>query len=142
MQKYIEEVYEDIKYQCGEKIGYLQITKFFEGYEEHGADDEVDDDAELEFVYLSSIHLDEAYRNKGYGTKVLKDLAKHYGSFYLIPENARCRHLCERLGEEVPYYKIPEVLQGNADNACLENDDGEIDEDFSGMYIIANDNDN
>lgn len=132
-----------IKNEKGEKIGGYTLAEFYEGHQEHldretGEHDWIEEgeEPEVEVAYVAAIGIDEKYQGQGYGTKFLKSLAKKYGRIYLSPENARCRHLYERIGEEVPYDRIPYEIVWNADNACHENDNGEIDEGFSGMYVI------
>lgn len=82
----------------GEKIGYVQI---FESY---------DEDGDLTSAYLASIDIDEAQRCKGYGAEIIQQLADQYDGIYLCPENERCEHLYQRMGEELE--GAPEELEG------------------------------
>ena len=87
--------------KCNEKIGYYEV---FETY---------DDDGDLSSAYVKSIGIREEYRNRGYGTNVLKQLAEKYGEIYLCPENDQCKHLYDRLGELTEKY--PDEIQCEVD---------------------------
>ncbi len=54
-----------------EKIGYVQFLE------------KVDEDGDYEWVYVSSIDIDEAVRNQGRGTAILRQFAEKYGSLSL-----------------------------------------------------------
>ncbi|MBR0075681.1 MAG: GNAT family N-acetyltransferase [Synergistaceae bacterium] len=82
-------------------IGYMQ---FFEGY---------DDEGELDFGFVMSFEIFEAFRNKGYGTQILKMLAQKYGKIYLCPTDEDNERLYARIGEEIE--KCPEMIQSNFD---------------------------
>lgn len=82
----------------GEKVGYIDL-----------------DECEDGTVYLASIEIEKSQRGQGIGTEVLKMLVERYGEIYLCPDNERCISLYERLGEEVPCYKVPEMLTGMYD---------------------------
>ena len=136
--EYTTEIFEQKIFSADSKIiGEYSIMEFYPTDETADEDhDKEPTEVKPDFVYLASICIDDSYRGRGLGGKLLRELAEKYEKIYLTSENPRCRHLYARLGTEVPYHKIPVELQANADNACLENDDGEIDEDFSGMYLI------
>lgn len=84
-------------------IGYMQ---FFEGY---------DEDSELDFGFVLSFEVFEAFRNKGYGTQILKMLAQKYGKIYLCPTDENNERLYARIGEEIDFAKCPEMIQSNFD---------------------------
>ncbi len=52
-------------------------------------------------AYIERIDVDDGYRNRGYGTAMLKQLAKMYGDVYLAPDNDGARRLYARLGDDV-----------------------------------------
>ena len=85
----------------GKKIGYAEmfivteISKYGEDFNE-------------DFSYIKSIEIDEEYRNNGYGTKVLTDLAAEFDGIYICPDNENAKRLYARLGEEV---NAPECLE-------------------------------
>lgn len=66
---------------------------------------------EEELNYIEKIEISENYRNHGYGTYVLKELARLHDSIYLAPDNADAQRLYERLGEEW-ITNAPDVDQG------------------------------
>ncbi len=79
-----EESYIDEQYELrldGETIGWASVM--------------VSDTA-----YVERIDIDENYRNRGFGTKMLKDLSSMYGSVAVAPDNEDARRLYERIGEE------------------------------------------
>lgn len=82
----------------GEKIGRADVIEYTE-------------DAEYEPVYLEWIQIDEEYRNNGYGTQAIKDIASNYqDDFYFAPldeDNVRCY---ERFAELTESYD--EIDQG------------------------------
>ena len=84
-------------------IGYMQ---FFEGY---------DEDGELDFGFVLSFEVFEEFRNKGYGTQILKMLAQKYGKIYLCPTDENNERLYARIGEEIDFAKCPEMIQSNFD---------------------------
>lgn len=69
--------------------------------------DTEDDD----MTYLEDFDIDEAYRNQGYGTQVLKALAEKYNTIYMAPTDENNQRLYERLGQEMEG-NVPEVDQG------------------------------
>ena len=52
-------------------------------------------------AYIERIDVDDGYRNRGYGTAMLKQLAAEYGNVYLAPDNEDARRLYARLGDDV-----------------------------------------
>nr|DAG63865.1 MAG TPA: acetyltransferase domain containing protein [Caudoviricetes sp.] len=52
-------------------------------------------------AYIERIDVDDGYRNRGYGTAMLKQLAALYGAVYLAPDNDDARRLYVRLGDDV-----------------------------------------
>lgn len=52
-------------------------------------------------AYIERIDVDTTYRNCGYGTAMLKQLAAMYGDVYLAPDNDDARRLYARLGDDV-----------------------------------------
>lgn len=52
-------------------------------------------------AYIERIDVDDGYRNRGYGTAMLKQLAALYGAVYLAPDNDDARRLYARLGDDV-----------------------------------------
>ncbi|MBR0076257.1 MAG: GNAT family N-acetyltransferase [Synergistaceae bacterium] len=80
--------------------------QFFEGY---------DEDSKLDFGFVLSFEVFEAFRNKGYGTQILKMLAQKYGKIYLCPTDENNERLYARIGEEIDFAKCPEMIQSNFD---------------------------
>ncbi|MBR0075580.1 MAG: GNAT family N-acetyltransferase [Synergistaceae bacterium] len=58
--------------------------------------------------YVASIEVFEEFRNKGYGTEILKAFAQKYGKIYLCPTNEDNERLFARLGKETENF--PETL--------------------------------
>lgn len=52
-------------------------------------------------AYIERIDVDTTYRNRGYGSAMLKQLAAMYGAVYLAPDNDDSRRLYARLGDDV-----------------------------------------
>lgn len=52
-------------------------------------------------AYIERIDVDDGYRNRGYGTAMLKQFAARYGTVYLAPDNDGARRLYARLGDDV-----------------------------------------
>lgn len=52
-------------------------------------------------AYVERIDVDDGYRNRGYGTAMLKQLAAMYGDVYVAPDNDDARRLYARLGDDV-----------------------------------------
>lgn len=73
--------------------------------------DEVDEDGDIDYIYIYGLDIDPDYRNKGYGTQAIKAIAKEAWHFaYLAPTNATNQRLYARLGEETDHN--PGVDQG------------------------------
>ena len=81
----------------GEKAGYVG-TIFSNAFDD---DPKLEDVIDSEPMYVEYIEVDEGYRNKGIGTKVLEFLAKDlwYG-VCLAPDTEDSQRLYERLGGE------------------------------------------
>ena len=88
----------------GKEVGYLQLLESY------------DEDGDCEWLYVGTIEIHEAFRNQGRGTKVLRQLAEKYGTVYLCPTDDDNARLYERLGEEVDYRHVPDILMGCYDN--------------------------
>ena len=58
------------------------------------------DDDEEPGTLIDYINVDEQYRNRGYGSRAIMEIADQYGPCYLAPDNEDARRLYERLGEE------------------------------------------
>ena len=54
-----------------------------------------------DFNYLESIEIIESKRNKGYGTKALYELERHFGEYYLTADNEDATRLYERIADEI-----------------------------------------
>lgn len=52
-------------------------------------------------AYVERVDIDAGYRNRGYGTAMLKQFAARYGTVYLAPDNDGARRLYARLGDDV-----------------------------------------
>lgn len=52
-------------------------------------------------AYVERTDVDTTYRNRGYGTAMLKQLATMYDTVYLAPDNDGARRLYARLGDDV-----------------------------------------
>ena len=50
------------------------------------------------FSYCERIDIDEAYRNRGFGTAALRELSELYGGIVVAPDNADAQRLYERIG--------------------------------------------
>lgn len=87
----------------GLKIGYVELFVTF------------DEDGDEKSAYVKSIGIDEAHRNRGYGTEVLKSLAQEHGGIYICPDNADAERLYKRLGEELDYRHVPQELTAEID---------------------------
>jgi len=78
----------------GEKIGYAELFIIDE------------------YNYIKSIEIKKEYRSKGYGTKVLTDLAAELNGLYICPDNNDAERLYARLGDET---NAPECLESETD---------------------------
>lgn len=54
-----------------------------------------------ESAYCERIDIDEAYRNQGHGTKLLKTLSSEFGSVFVAPDNEDAQRLYDRIGFDV-----------------------------------------
>ena len=54
-----------------------------------------------ESAYCERIDIDEAYRNQGYGTKLLKTLSSEFGSVFVATDNEDAQRLYDRIGFDV-----------------------------------------
>jgi len=61
-------------------------------------------------VYLEDITIDEAHRNKGIGTQVIRMLAKKYSYIYFAPTGEDNKRLYERIAEEEPSFKDHDAI--------------------------------
>ncbi len=52
-------------------------------------------------AYCERIDIDEAYRNQGHGTEMLKTLSDEFGSIFLAPDSEDSQRLYDRLGYDV-----------------------------------------
>jgi len=73
----------------GQKIGYVNLGLFY------------DEDDDVSIAYVKDIKIDEAYRNNGYGTFILKELSDKYNGILICPENSDAERLYNRIGEHV-----------------------------------------
>ena len=81
----------------GEEVGYVE-TMFSNAFDDDPKLEDVIDD---ELMYVEHIEVDEGYRNKGIGTKVLEFLAKDlWRGVCLAPDTEDSQRLYERLGGE------------------------------------------
>lgn len=69
---------------CGVEIGGASVIAYDDGT-----------------AYVERVDVDDGYRNRGYGTAMLKQLAAMYGAVYLAPDNDGARRLYARLGDDV-----------------------------------------
>jgi len=65
-----------------------------------------------EYNYIKSIEIKKEHRNKGYGSKVLTDLAAELDGLYICPDNRDAERLYARLGDET---NAPECLESETD---------------------------
>ena len=49
-------------------------------------------------AYCERIDIDDAYRNKGYGTAALREMSRIFGGIIVSPDNADAQRLYERIG--------------------------------------------
>lgn len=61
-------------------------------------------------TYLEDITIDEAHRNKGIGTQVIRMLAKKYSYIYFAPTGEDNKRLYERIAEEEPSFKDHDAI--------------------------------
>ena len=76
---------------------------------------EYDDDGDKEEqVYLESIDIDEAFRNKGFGTQAIQMLAKENEFLYFAPTDENNQRLYKRIASDMEeeMSDVPEVDQG------------------------------
>lgn len=95
----------DIMYKVemdGTEIGTVHIDLFY------------DEDGDVDTAYVADIVIYEGYRNRGYGTEILRTLSSEYGYIYLCAENEDAERLYQRIGEEIEdCSRVPECLMGN-----------------------------
>lgn len=91
------EVAETAKYTLDNGVEYMYRARV-RGVEVGNASVIVYDDGD---AYVERIDVDDGYRNRGYGTAMLKQLAAMYGDVYLAPDNDDARRLYARLGDDV-----------------------------------------
>ena len=82
----------------GQEIGFFQF---------YAGEDELE-----EPIYLERIDIDEAYRNQGYGTQALRQIAQEYGHIYFAADNADCQRLYERIADRCTLPNADYVDQG------------------------------
>ena len=85
----------------GQKIGYVNLGLFY------------DEDDDVSIAYVKDIKIDEAYRNNGYGTFILKELSDKYNGILICPENSDAERLYNRIGERVS--SPPDELESEFD---------------------------
>lgn len=76
---------------------------------------EYDEDGDKEEqAYLESIDIDEAFRNKGFGTQAINELAKQNEFLFFAPTNENNKRLYERIASDMEeeMSDVPEVDQG------------------------------
>lgn len=91
------EVAASATYTVDDGVEYMYTARVG-GVEIGGASVIVYDDGD---TYVERIDVDDGYRNHGYGTAMLKQLAAMYGIVYLAPDNDDARRLYARLGDDV-----------------------------------------
>ena len=82
----------------GQEVGFFQ---FYIG------DDELE-----EPIYLERIDISEAYRNQGYGTQALRQIAQEFGHIYFAADNENCQRLYERIADRCTLPNADYVDQG------------------------------
>lgn len=85
----------------GVKIGYAELFIAF------------DEDGDEDAAYIKSIEIKKDFRNRGYGTATLKQLAEEHNGIYICPDNKDAERLYARLGEET---NAPEAFESELDN--------------------------
>lgn len=91
------ELAETAKYTLDNDVEYMYRARV-RGVEVGSASVIVYDDGD---AYVERIDVDDGYRNRGYGTAMLKQLAAMYGDVYVAPDNDDARRLYARLGDDV-----------------------------------------
>lgn len=91
------EVAASATYTVDDGVEYMYTARVG-GVEIGGASVIVYDDGD---TYVERVDVDDGYRNHGYGTAMLKQLAAMYGGVYLAPDNDDARRLYARLGDDV-----------------------------------------
>lgn len=77
------------------KIGYIQVSEM----------------TKEDIIYINTIDINAEYRNKGFGTQILKN----FSGAYICADNENAERLYKRIGEEIDYKHCPECLEGNFD---------------------------
>lgn len=75
-------------------IGYVMLL---DGQEIGWASVQVDSSS----AYCERIDIDEANRNHGFGTELLRSLSDEFGSIFVAPDNEDAQRLYDRLGYDV-----------------------------------------
>lgn len=63
-----------------------------------------------DFTLIERLDVDEEYRNKGIGSKIITDIASEFDTTYIVPDNENAKRLYERLGDEVTDDDVVEYL--------------------------------
>lgn len=79
---------------CGQVIGSATVKE--------------DDDK----AYLTSIDIDDGFRNNGYGTIVTRTLSEMFDGLYVAPDNEDANRLFWRIGWGIPWEKAAHLDQG------------------------------
>ena len=82
----------------GQEIGFFQF---------YAGEDELE-----EPIYLERIDISEAYRNQGYGTQALRQIAQEFGHIYFAADNEDCQRLYERIADHCTLPNADYVEQG------------------------------
>ena len=82
----------------GQEIGFFQF---------YAGEDELEDP-----IYLERIDINEEYRNQGYGTMALLQIAREYGHIYFAADNEYCQRLYERIADRCTLPNADYVDQG------------------------------
>lgn len=88
-------------YDDDQEVGYAEL---FVSY---------DEDGDEKSAYINSIEIYEQYRNHGFGTAALKEIAAEHGGIYICPDNEDAERLYARIGEET---SAPDELEAEMDN--------------------------
>lgn len=85
-----------------------------------------------ELSEISRFQIYEPYQNKGYGTKVIKELvAQGYKSLWVRSDNLRAIHVYEKCGFEKDYF-VPDVFPMRFKKETLEKKKRSKDADTAG----------
>lgn len=86
-------LYDENTKEVGDDIGSIKFRVFFE-------ENKTNPFSKIEDIYVDNLSIYAEYRNKGYGTRILKGLAKYFNHpITLNPDNSEAERLYKRIGK-------------------------------------------